>query len=84
MTQPILPAGYQLLSEIRNVERIARGTSVQQRQRLSESFGKGAWRKMKGIGLVRYPNGNIRWAELHWFEAHGIGKKEVKIKRPVR
>ena len=79
----ILPAGYELLSEIRHVETIARGSSVRQRRRLNQFFGKGNWRKMKGVALVRFPSGKIHWVEVHWFEAHGIGKKEVKVKSKV-
>ena len=46
-------------------------------------YGQGRWRKMKGIARIRLHNGEIRLAELHWYEAHGIGKKEVKRKRYV-
>jgi hypothetical protein len=76
----ILPAGTELLSEIQQIETFARGPSVKQRKRLNQQFGKGNWRKVKGIALARSPGGNIRWVELHWFEAHGIGKKEIKVK----
>jgi hypothetical protein len=75
-----LPDGTELLSDIQGIETFARGPSVKQRKRLSKEFGKGKWRKVKGVALVRSPGGNIRWVELHWFEAHGIGKKEIKIK----
>ena len=49
--------------------------------RVQKQFGPGRWRKLKGIGRIRLENGNIRLAELHWYEAHGIGKKKIKIKR---
>jgi hypothetical protein len=72
--------GYELIGEIHNIETIARGPSVHQRGRLTRRFGKGNWRKLKGVALVRGPGGIMRWTELHWFEAHGIGKKEIKVK----
>ena len=79
----VLPPGYELLGPISYVEVLARGRSVWQRRRLNRNFGKGHWRKMKGIGLIRFPSGEVHWAELHWFEAHGIGKREIKIKKTL-
>ena len=52
-----------------------------ERRYLEEIYGSGRWRKLKGRAHVRLPNGNIRWVELHWYEAHGIGRKDIKIKR---
>jgi hypothetical protein len=49
--------------------------------RLQKQFGRGRWRKLKGVAKVRLASGNIRKAELHWYEAQGIGKKKIKIKR---
>ncbi|MGH9932056.1 MAG: hypothetical protein ACREA9_22880 [Pyrinomonadaceae bacterium] len=49
--------------------------------RLQRKYGKGRWRKLKGIATVRLQSGRIRIAELHWYEAHGIGRKEIKRKR---
>jgi len=46
-----------------------------------KSYGAGRWRKLKGAATVRLPSGRIRRAELHWYEAHGIGKRDLKIKR---
>ena len=83
MARQILPPGSVLLSDIRHIERLFRGPSVHQRRTLDRKYGKGKWRKLKGIGLVQSPGGSIFLAELHWFEAHGIGKKEIKIKRPI-
>ena len=51
--------------------------------RLRRQFGEGRWRKLKGIARVRIANGEIRKAELHWYEAHGFGRKKMKIKRFV-
>ena len=75
---------FVLLGPIRKVETIAAGTSLRDRRRLNREYGRGRWRKMKGIGTVRLADGTICEAELHWYEAHGIGKKEVKFKRPIR
>jgi hypothetical protein len=74
---------FQILSEIRNVETIASGTRVRDRRRLNREHGRGRWRKMKGIATVRLSDGTICEAELHWYEAHGIGKKEIKFKKPL-
>ena len=71
------------MNAFKDIQRLARGRSVRQRVHLNREFGKGGWRKMKGVGLVRFASGEIRWAELHWFEAHGIGRKEIKVKRPL-
>jgi hypothetical protein len=71
---------FEIISEISDIERIARGPSVRERARLRKQFGGGRWRKLKGIATVRLANGRIRRVELHWYEAHGIGKKTLKIK----
>ena len=63
------------------IEVIAIGRRVRVLRDLTERYGKGRWRKLKGIALVRLlPDGGTRRAELHWFEAHGIGRKRLKIK----
>ncbi len=74
-------SGFEILGDISGIEVIAVGTSVRERQRLNRVYGKGRWRKMKGFATVRLDDGTMLIAELHWYEAHGIGKKEVKIKR---
>jgi hypothetical protein len=74
---------FEILSDITNVEPIAVGASVRDLKRLRKRYGSGRWRKMKGIATIRLANGRIRRAELHWYEAHGIGKKEIKRKRYV-
>ena len=71
---------FEIISEISDIERITRGPSVQERVRLRKQFGAGRWRKLKGIATVRLANGRIRRVELHWYEAHGVGKKKLKIK----
>ena len=71
---------FEIISEISGIERIARGPSVRERARLRKQFGAGRWRKLKGIATVRLANGRMRRVELHWYEAHGIGRKEMKRK----
>jgi hypothetical protein len=71
----------ELLGDLEDVETIAVGTSIRELPRLRRLDGKGRWRKMKGVARVRLKDGRIRLAELHWYEAHGIGKKEFKRKR---
>ena len=60
---------------------IASGRGVRLRRELERKYGRGRWRKMKGIALVELPDGTIHKAEIHWYEAHGVGRKEFKIKR---
>ena len=72
---------FEIVGEITVVETIASGRGIRDLRRLRKNYGKGRWRKMKGMARVRLANGRIRLAELHWYEAHGIGKKEIKRKR---
>ncbi len=72
---------FEILSEIREVETIAVGQGVYIRRYLERTYGKGRWRKMKGTSTVQLADGAICEAEVHWFEAHGIGRKDFKIKR---
>ena len=72
---------FEIVSEISNIQTIAVGSSIYEIKRLRRQFGQGRWRKLKGHALVRLPNGTIRKVELHWYEAHGIGKRKMKIKR---
>ena len=71
---------FEVVGEIGQVETIPTGSSVKVRSFLRKTYGRGRWRKRKGIGTVRLPNGNLRRVELHWYEAHGIGKRDLKIK----
>ena len=73
---------FEIVSSIANIQTIAKGPGVRDRARLRKRYGNARWRKLKGIAQVRLLNGTIRRAELHWYEAHGIGKKEFKIKLP--
>ncbi|MBS1810659.1 MAG: hypothetical protein JST84_21020 [Acidobacteria bacterium] len=72
---------FEIISELTDIEIIAVGNSIRDLPRLRKQYGKGRWRKLKGIAQIRLPNGHIWLAELHWYEAHGIGKKELKRKR---
>jgi len=74
---------FEILGAITEIETSARGSSIRELPRLRKLYGKGRWRKRKGLANVRLPNGRIRTAEIHWYEASGIGKKEFKIKRIV-
>ncbi len=73
--------GFDVVGRITDVEVIAAGPSVRVRSYLRKAYGHGRWRKMKGTAIVRLPNGEIRHVELHWYQAHGIGKRDLKIKR---
>jgi hypothetical protein len=72
---------FELASELADVETIAAGSGIRELPRLRRLYGKGRWRKMKGLARIRLRDGRLRLAELHWYEAHGIGKKEFKRKR---
>lgn len=72
---------FDLLDGPHDIEVIAAGTSVRESPRLRRAYGGARWRKLKGVGLVRLSSGTIREAELHWYECHGVGRKEMKIKR---
>ena len=72
---------FDVVGEIERIETIATGPGVRIRTFLRKTYGRGRWRKRKGIGIVRLPNGNLRRVELHWYEAHGIGKRDMKIKK---
>ena len=71
---------FEIVGQISDVETIAVGTSIREIKLLRAQFGRGRWRKLKGIAQVKLQNGRIRIAELHWYEAHGIGKRKMKIK----
>ena len=71
---------FEIISEITDTEVIAAGNSIRDIARLRRRYGKGRWKKMKGAALVRLASGRIRLAELHWYEAHGIGRKKLKRK----
>jgi hypothetical protein len=71
----------QLVGEISDIQIIASGTAIRELRRLQKAYGQGRWRKLKGTALVRLPDGLVRRAEVHWYEAHGAGRKELRVKR---
>jgi hypothetical protein len=71
---------FEIISEITEIETIFVGSKIRDLARLKKMYGRGRWRKMKGVAHVRLRSGRIRLAELHWYEAHGIGRKEIKRK----
>ncbi len=72
---------FTIIDRIRNAKPIAAGRSVWIRKHLIQKFGAGRWRKMKGEATIRFDDGTLQRAELHWFEAHGIGRVYFKRKR---
>jgi hypothetical protein len=72
---------FEIIGPITDIETIASGQGVRSRDALRKKYGPGRWRKMKGKAKVRLEGGTEREAEVHWYEAHGIGKKDYKIKR---
>ena len=73
----------EILGKILNIETIAQGRGIREVDRLQKVYGPGRWRKRKGVARVRVPDDAIVTAEVHWYEAHGLGRKEFKIKRIV-
>jgi hypothetical protein len=71
---------FEILGEISHIETFAAGSGIREAARLRKVYGRGRWRKRKGIARVRLPDGSIHSAEVHWYEAAGIGRKEFKIK----
>ena len=74
---------FEVVGQIEQVETFATGSGIRELQRLRKIYGRGRWRKRKGVATVRLSDGTIRLAELHWYEATGIGRKELKLKRYV-
>jgi hypothetical protein len=72
---------FEIVGPITNVETITVGRSIRQLSRLRRQHGQGRWRKLKGIATVRIASGELRMAEIHWYEAYGIGRVRHKIKR---
>ena len=72
---------FEIVGEISAIETIAVGSGIRDLVRLQKRYGAGSWRKVKGTARVRLASGKVHWAELHWYEAHGVGRKRFKIKR---
>jgi hypothetical protein len=76
----VLAMRFEILGELSGIETFATGSGIREIARLRRIYGRGRWRKRKGIARVRLSDGSIHVAELHWYEAAGIGRKEFKIK----
>lgn len=74
---------FDTVGRISHADTFAQGSGIRELDRLTKHYGKGRWRKRKGLAAVRLPDGEVRKAEIHWYEATGIGKREFKIKRYV-
>ena len=74
---------FEVVGPILNVETIASGHAIRELKRIQKAHGKGGWRKRKGVARIRIADGSIHTAEIHWYEAHGIGRKEAKVKRLI-
>lgn len=72
---------FEIVGQITKIEVIAKGRAIRDLSRLRKKYGAGKWRKLKGNANVKLDNGDIRYAEIHWYEAHGIGKRKFKIKQ---
>ncbi len=77
-------SGVELVGPVTEVETIAWAGTIRDLKRLRKAFGHGRWRKRKGVALVRRADGTISRAEVHWYEAHGIGRRLLKVKRYLR
>jgi len=73
--------GFEIISPIRSIVTFAVGSSIRDLPRLRRMYGRGRWRKRKGMATVRLPDMFVAEAELHWYEAAGIGRREIRIKR---
>jgi hypothetical protein len=74
---------FEIVGPIRDMETIAAGRAIRELKRLRRRYGTGRWRKRKGIARVRLRDGTVHTAEVHWYEAHGIGAREFKLKLPL-
>lgn len=72
---------FQVIGKIEDVETMAAGKAIREVRRLVKLYGRGRWRKRKGTATLRFDDGRMARAEVHWYEAHGVGIKELKIKR---
>lgn len=71
---------FEIIGQISDIETIAVGSAIRELSRLRTQYGQGRWRKQKGVASIRLPNGRVRRAEVHWYEVHGIGRREFKRK----
>jgi len=71
---------FEIIGDITDIETIAVGNSIREITRLRKVYGANRWKKLKGMAMIRLPDDTICDAEVHWYDAHGVGKKEIKIK----
>ena len=71
---------FEIVGPITDIETIAVGSAIHEIARLRQQFGRGRWRKLKGRATVRLSDGTLRHAEVHWYEANGVGRRRMKIK----
>jgi hypothetical protein len=74
---------FEVIGKVVDVEVIAVNSGIRELRNLKKLFGRGRWRKLKGNCVVRFPNGLVFSAEVHWYEAHGIGRRKMKVKRLI-
>jgi hypothetical protein len=74
---------FEIIGSIKDVAPIAVGRGIRDLSRLRKQYGQGHWKKLKGSATVCLKDGTVHTAEIHWYEAHGIGKKEIKLKFPL-
>jgi hypothetical protein len=72
---------FEIIGDIKNIEVIAVGGRIREIMQLQRRYGPARWRKLKGVALARLQNGRVSRVEVHWYEAHGKGRKKMKIKR---
>jgi len=72
---------FEIVGAIKHIQVIAIGGRIRDIMRLQRQYGPGRWRKLKGVAQIRLSNGDTRSAEVHWYEAHGIGRRKIKIKK---
>jgi hypothetical protein len=72
---------FKIVGQILDIETIASGKAIRERRRLRKVYGGRRWRKLKGTATVKLADGTMCYAEVHWYEAHGVGMRELKIKR---
>jgi hypothetical protein len=72
---------FRIVGQVTGTETIAAGGAIREISRLRRLYGPARWRKRKGVARVQLPDGDVRLAELHWYEASGVGRREYKIKR---
>jgi len=71
---------FDVVGRITGIEVVASGSAIRVLRTLRKAYGRGQWRKLKGVATIRLPSGALRKVELHWYEAHGIGRRDLKIK----